>query len=198
MNESTQPQYGESWQDIVSGPPAPETPATEQPATSGRTRGVARAAGLGVAGLLAGIIGVTAMQAASGGTPSPATDTTTAQGALQGQGAPAGGPGFNGRPPGGGGSGFAGEQRLMGTLTAIGTASVTVQTDDGTSTYAVTGATDIERNGEPVALSALKVGDAVLVHVLPSGSGYVAERVLAGASGGPAVAPPPPTTGRTT
>jgi hypothetical protein len=52
----------------------------------------------------------------------------------------------------------------------------------GTATYAVTGATDIRRDGQQVALSSLKAGDAVLVHVLPTSSGFVAERILAGSS----------------
>ena len=68
-------------------------------------------------------------------------------------------------------------------LTAIGGSSVTVRgTDGSTATIAVDDSTQVQEDGQTVALSSLKTGDAVLVHVLTSGSGTVAERVLAGTS----------------
>jgi hypothetical protein len=76
-----------------------------------------------------------------------------------------------------------GEQHLHGTLTAVGSSSVTVRTDAGTTTtYAVTAATQVVRDGTPVALAQLKVGDEVVLHVLPGTSGGrpVLERLLAG------------------
>lgn len=47
-----------------------------------------------------------------------------------------------------------------GTVTAVGSNSVTIKTSSGTSTYGVTSASDIDKNGE-AQLRDLKVGDAV-------------------------------------
>jgi len=68
-------------------------------------------------------------------------------------------------------------------LTAIGGSSVTVRgTDGSTATIAVDDSTQIQEDGQTVALSSLKTGDAVLVHVITSGTSAVAERVLVGTS----------------
>jgi hypothetical protein len=91
---------------------------------------------------------------------------------------------------GGFGGGFAGEQHVSGTLTAVGASSITVRTASGTQAYTVTGTTDVQRNGSRVPLSALQVGDPVVVHAYPSGSTTVVERVLAGTM--PAFGGPPP------
>src|SRR5207244_1949347 len=64
-------------------------------------------------------------------------------GQLQGQGGFAGGRG-----------GVDGEERLSGTVTAVGTSTVTIRTPSGTSKYAVTSHTEIVRNGANAALSA--------------------------------------------
>lgn len=90
-------------------------------------------------------------------------------------------PGERGGP--GGPRGVDGEQRVRGTLTGKTGSTVTVRSSSGsTATYTVTGATDVVRNGTPTALSAVRVGDPVLVHVLPTSSGgpLVLERLFAG------------------
>jgi hypothetical protein len=63
------------------------------------------------------------------------------------------------RPQGPSGGRFGGLAR-SGTVTAVGTSSVTIKTASGTTAYAVTGTSDIDKNGE-AKLSDLKVGDAV-------------------------------------
>jgi hypothetical protein len=47
-----------------------------------------------------------------------------------------------------------------GTVTAVGSNSVTIKTSSGTTTYGVTAASDIDKNGE-AQLRDLKAGDAV-------------------------------------
>ena len=78
----------------------------------------------------------------------------------------------------GGFGGLAGEQRLTGTLTALGKSSITVRTASGTATYSVTSATEIVRAGQPATLSYLRVGDSVFVHVYQSGSRMLVERIF--------------------
>jgi hypothetical protein len=95
-------------------------------------------------------------------------------------GAPGGAAGAEGGVGPGGIGGIAGEQRLQGTLTAVRSGSVTVKTSAGTHTYQVTSQSQIVKNGTSAALSQLKVGDAVLVHVYPSGSRMLIERIFAG------------------
>jgi hypothetical protein len=56
-----------------------------------------------------------------------------------------------------------------GTVTAVGSKSVTIKTTDGTKTYAVDAQSDIDKNGE-AKLSDLKVGDAVHFFVRPGTS----------------------------
>jgi hypothetical protein len=99
------------------------------------------------------------------------------------------GDGFRGR---GGGGGLAGEQRLSGTLTAVGGSSVTVKTSSGTATYTVTSTTEIVRDGAAATLGQLQVGDPVFVHVYPASSGgaLVVERLFAGTTTGFGGPPP--------
>jgi hypothetical protein len=114
-----------------------------------RRRGLVVGAGLLGAGVLAGaIIGSTVLSGAAT-TPSP---TAPAAGS-----APAAGPAGPAAPCGHGpGRGLP----LSGTVTAVGTSSVTIKTSAGTTTYKVDGNSDIDKNGE-AQLSSLKVGDAV-------------------------------------
>lgn len=49
---------------------------------------------------------------------------------------------------------------LSGTVTAVGSAGVSIQTSSGTKDYTVTSSSDIDKNGE-AQLSDLAVGDAV-------------------------------------
>lgn len=53
---------------------------------------------------------------------------------------------------------------LSGTVTAVGTSSVTIKTATATTEYAVTSASDLDKNGE-AALKNLAVGDAVTFSV---------------------------------
>jgi hypothetical protein len=78
----------------------------------------------------------------------------------------------------------AGEEHVSGTITSIGSDTVTVKASDGsTATYSVTSATQIVDDGAVVALSDLTNGTDVLVHVIPAESGDgTAERILAGSS----------------
>ena len=145
---------------------ATEPDVMEQEPTSRRT--LATAAALLVAGVVLGTLGVAAVQSARHGS---ATTPTAAVGAPQGTDSQSGQGGFDG------------EQRLQGTVTAIGAGSITVQTSGGTATYVVNAETDIRRDGVPAQLSELRAGDAVLVHVYPSGGASVAERVLVTTTG---------------
>jgi hypothetical protein len=96
-----------------------------------------------------------------------------------------GGPGFGG--PGAGGR--TGEQHVSGTVTAISASSVTVRLTDGkTAPYAVIASSDIVKNGARVSLSAIKVGDAVLLHIYPSSGQTVVERLFAGDRSNPGAA----------
>jgi hypothetical protein len=158
-------------------------------------RAVAVGAGLVLAGALVGTVGVSLVQAATRNTAATTTQppAAAAQGGAGTQAVPPGtqgGTGTQGVPPGAGfrgpqGGGVAGEQRITGTIAAIGTSSVSVKTASGTSTYAVDGQTD--------ALSSLTAGETVLLHVFPasSGSAMYAERILAGTSFGRGGGAPP-------
>ena len=152
------------------------------------------------AGVVAGAVAVAAWHSSS--TASPA-NPAAAQGQL-----PNGAPGFGGQAPNGqpglggpgtggqgddgqgfggqgfGGQGFGGradEQRVSGTVTAVGASSVTVRLANGTSaTYAVIATSDIVKDGARVSLSAIKAGDAVFLHVYPSNGRTVVEHLFAG------------------
>ena len=121
------------------------------------------------AGLVAGALLATAI-GAQAATPSPTTtgsSTTTATADPH--------PGDNGADgvpeaqelhgPGGHG----GALDLSGTVTAVGTSTVTIKTSSGTTVYSVTAASDIDKNGE-ATLSKLAVGDAVRFSVTSSTS----------------------------
>jgi hypothetical protein len=163
--------------------PGPHVEQKAQPARRSTVRRVGPAAGLVLAGLVAGALGVGVL----GHTP---TTTASTVAVPVRPGGPPGG------VAGGPGGGMAGEIRVGGTITAVSSSGLTVEQADGTTaTYAANGTTDVRRDGAQSSLSALKVGDRVLVHVLPStsGSGTVAERILAGTSatgGGPGGPPP--------
>lgn len=157
----------------------------------------ARPAAWLAAGAIAGAVVVAAWHSSQ--TSSPSANPAAAQGRLpNGQGGPPGqlpnGQLPNGQLPGGapgGGPGFggrAGEQHVSGTVTAVGASSVTVRLADGTTaTYAVLASSDIVKDGARVSLSAIKVGDAVFLHVYPENGKTVVERLFAGA---PPPAPP--------
>jgi hypothetical protein len=109
-------------------------------------RGRAGLAALGaVGGVVAGVAitwGVVSANAAST-TPGAATGSAPSSSTTQ--------PAFHGHDGGLGTS---------GTVTAVGTSSVTIKTSSGTKTYKVSSSSDIDKNGE-AKLSDLKAGDAV-------------------------------------
>ena len=178
--------------------PAPEPPA-EEPATRHRSasRRTAMAAGLVLVAGLLGTAGGAALQASRGSETSPTTAALTPAAAQVPGGAGQDDPGTTagddrplGAPPGG----VAGEQRLLGTVQRVTATSIAVQTGSGARTFGVTSRTQIQRDGQPIRLTDLKAGETVLLHVYPSGSGYLAERVLAGTGGirfGPGAQPEP-------
>lgn len=133
-------------------------------------------------------------QAPGGGQPPDGAQAPNGQG-PNGQ-APNGAPGFGGpggpRAPGGPGAGRpgfgaagpggrAGEQHLNGTVSTVGSSSVTVRLANGsTATYGVIASSDIVKNGARVSLSAIKPGDAVFLHVYPVNGHLVVEHLFAG------------------
>jgi len=124
----------------VTAPPAGSSPAGFPPAPS-RRRGLAVKVGLVGAGVAAGAIaGTTFLSSAATSSSAPnsaAPPSSQCQGGHRG-------PHLN----------------LSGTVTAVGSSSVTIKTGSGTTTYQVDANSDIDKNGE-AQLSSLKVGDAV-------------------------------------
>jgi hypothetical protein len=124
---------------------------------SNSRRNTVQAAGLVLAGAVAG--GVLAASV----------------GAFAGSAAPAATGGYGGQPPASyaatGTGGHRGPRPAMqaGTVTAVGTGSVGIKTTAGTKTYAVDADSDIDKNGE-AKLSDLKVGDAVHFALRPATS----------------------------
>jgi hypothetical protein len=176
--------------DMFSHPKEPNVVASSEDASPPR-RGRARFAmvGLVAAGAAVGVIAVSQLNGNS--------SATTAANAGPGNGAAIGQPpgAGNGRLPGGQApGGLAGEQRVSGTVTAVGSSSVTVRTSSGAATYAVTSASQIIRNGQSVSLSAVQAGDAVFAHVYPVNGKMTVERLFAGtsatANNGPGGPPP--------
>ena len=116
--------------------PQPEAPAPQRRWGRFGTKAALVAAGVVAGGVLASTL--TATAATSSSTATPSTAASAAAGTCRGGGA----------------------LSLSGTVTAVGTSSVTIKTSSGTTTYAVSSTSDIDKNGE-ASLSALKVGDAV-------------------------------------
>ena len=170
----------------VLAPPEPP-PATEPVAQQPRRRsaGVLKGVGIVATGLVAGAVGIALLQGSPGTTPAAST-TPEPQSAFQG-----GPPGGFGR-----GGGLPGDSWSVGTIASVGASSITVTAGDGSTTVVpVSGSTEIVREGAPASLAALRSGDQVVFHLVTSGSGPVADRILAGTSvprgpGGPAPAQP--------
>jgi hypothetical protein len=68
---------------------------------------------------------------------------------------------------------------MSGTVTAIGSSSVTIKTSSGTTTYAVGSSSDIDKNGE-ATLSSLAVGDAVTFNLESSATTPTINKLHAG------------------
>lgn len=130
-----------------------------------KTNGRLTKIGLGVAGLVAGVVlaGTMGAQAATS-TPTP----TAKSGSSSSSTTTDAHPGDNGadgvpeaqEPHGGRG----GALDMSGTVTAVGTGTVTIKTASATTVYTVTSGSDIDKNGE-ATLSALAVGDTVTFDV---------------------------------
>ena len=133
-------------------------------------------------GLIAGAAIVGAMHSSRTANATGAGAAAVGNAAGPGAGAPGAGapPGVGG--PGFGGGGFDGEQHLFGTLTAVGASTVTVQTAGGaTSTYQIDGTTELVKDGQQVSsLSAMHVGDRVVVHAYPLNGTTHVERIIDG------------------
>jgi len=164
-SDSTDP--GEGW--VL--PAEAERPAGASAARKpGRWRWWAGAAALVLAGAVGGGGIAYAITSDSGGHGRPAFFA----GPPRGQPAPPAGVARNG-------AGLRGEQYGGGTVTAVGRSAFTVKSVGGTTAYRVTSTTQIVRNGVAAALSDVRVGDPVLVHVLPGGTEpLAAERIFAG------------------
>jgi len=109
-----------------------------------RRRGVVLGAGLVGAGVVAGaIIGGTVLSDAATTSPTPGASSPGSS-SSNSQPQDRHGPGLN----------------LSGTVTAVGSSSVTIKTSSGTTSYQVDSKSDIDKNGE-AQLSSLKAGDAV-------------------------------------
>jgi Cu/Ag efflux protein CusF len=122
---------------------------TEQPKpANGNRRKIARTAGILGIGVAAGGVLALGLNANASSSTSAVT-TAAAQYAAQDAYDTA-------ATPGAGQSALA----LSGTVTAVGSASVTIKTSTGTTEYAVDSNSDIDKNGE-AKLADLKVGDAV-------------------------------------
>jgi hypothetical protein len=175
-----------AWQDAYPGEPdAVASPAPRRPSTAAM-RMAALVAAAAVAG--GGVTYVLSHGSSSDGT-TPVASTGTA-GQLPGGTAPQGGigtqPGAGQGGPGGGFGGVDGEQRIFGTISAVGSSSITLATSSGTQTYPVTSSTEIAQDGAQASLSDLTKGEVVLVHLIPSSSGssdFVVERIIAGTGG---------------
>ena len=127
--------------------------------------------GLVGAGLVAGVVLASTVVAQAASSPSPSPSSGTSSGTSSSATAEDAHPGDNGadgvpeaQEHHGGGRGHGHALDLSGTVTAVGTSSVTIKTSTATTEYAVTSASDIDKNGE-AKLSDLKVGDAVTFSV---------------------------------
>ncbi len=112
------------------------------------------------------------------------TTTTTASGSTG-----TGGSSTTSNPPAG-----SGRQRptappggaalpLHGTVTAVSASSVTIKTSSGTTTYAVTATSDIDKDGKTGA-GALRAGDVVAFSTVTTDGTTAIDKLVAG--GGPA------------
>jgi hypothetical protein len=129
-------------------PPPVMPPASPTP--NRRRRGLLAATGLVGAGIVAGaVIGATALSSAATSSSTPSSSaSSSASSSSEANEAHRGGHGLD----------------LSGTVTAVGTSSVTIKTSTGTVQYAVSSSSDIDKNGEST-LSKLVVGDAVTFSV---------------------------------
>ena len=155
--------------------PAYADPA--EPAPKRRIPPAVLTAGWLAVGLVVGVIAMTVLHS------SRSTNANGVPAAVAGNQPPAAG-GFGGPPAGGpqgSGGGFGSEQHLIGTLTAVGSSTITVRTTNGTTTYHIDSTTQLVKDGQQVSsLSAMHAGDNVVVHVYPLNGTMHVERVIDG------------------
>ncbi len=160
-------------------PPVPPAPDGRVAGPGGRRRGIV----IGVLGVLAGgAAGAVIATAVGAGATTSGTGTASDLVA-----AASGAPGNPGAAAPARGHGLP----LTGTVTAVGKDSVTITTSSGTTTYAVTSSSDIDKNGE-AQLSDLAVGDAVRFSTQTSNGATVIDKLHAGDEAKDMPAGPPP------
>jgi hypothetical protein len=120
-----------------------------------------------------------ASQAPDAQAPAASPDTGT-----QGGGVPGGGQGFPG-----GGRGLGGTPSLIGTVTSIGDASITIQLESGQALDVATGDATQYHQQQPIDRSQITVGAPVQVQV--DGLGGFGGRFPGGGQGGPAASAAP-------
>ena len=84
-----------------------------------------------------------------------------------------GGMGGAGRGPGGAAGPFAGVKPQTGTVTAVGSETVTIKTSTATTTFTTTSTSRIDKNGK-ATLADVKVGDTVFFSTTTEGSTVIA------------------------
>ncbi|HEV7147788.1 MAG TPA: hypothetical protein VGN48_12415 [Pedococcus sp.] len=128
------------------------------------------AAGLVAGGVLATTLGAQAATVSPSATTSTTTSSTATADPHPGDNGADGVPEAN--------EVHGGALSLSGSVTAVGASSVTIKTSTATTVYAVTSASDIDKNGE-ATLSALVVGDKVTFSVA-SGNAKQIDKLHAG------------------
>jgi hypothetical protein len=156
-------------------------PAVQQSSATPARPGVVRrrwtGVGLAAAGLVAGgvLAGTLGASAATGSSSPAATSGSGASSGSSVENAPDTDPAGEHGPGPGHGHGLD----LSGSVTAVGTSSVTIKTSSATTTYAVSSSSDIDKNGES-QLNKLVVGDAVTFSTTTSGSTVSIDKLHAG------------------
>jgi hypothetical protein len=127
---------------------------------------------------LLGVGAIGGAVAATAGSASAATTTATGAGSSVSGGSSAGTvPGSGRQRPGDPPGGTA--LPLHGTVTAVGSSSVTIETSTGTTTYAVTNSSAIEKKGK-TTLRALSTGDMVAFSVVTTDGTATIDKLVAG------------------
>jgi hypothetical protein len=128
--------------------------------------------GIGIAGLAAGGLVATAFGAQAATSSNSSSGASSSSSSSSATDPHPGDNGADGVPESQEHHGFGGPGGglgLSGTVTAVGSSSVTIKTSSGTTTYSVTTSSDIDKNGE-ASLKDLAVGDAVRFSVEQSNS----------------------------
>lgn len=181
----------DSTEDFLDAPEPLAPPAADETLPAGPARrglatwmstGAWLLAGLVIGALVVALLHNNSSTNATGVPGAPAANQAPTGQAPTGQlpgNAPAGG--FGGGLGGGFGGGLPGEQHVVGTLTAVGASSITVNTASGTATYPIESSTLLIKDGQRVAsTSAMKAGDTVVVHVYPQNGSTHTEMVIDG------------------